>query len=417
MPPPISGPQRLGLLPAALLITGCVSTPKPQLSHSKITAPIISTAPRLAQTPRPSPPIHPTPAGASGRGSFTSSPAATATLWNHLLRYAKNVAVTGQLYQANLTDQDEAIIDGLIVKDAALRTEQEQAILYVTLMEHAVVEYEFQREAAASHSREPLGGETGEAGETKQAGETSSAEGEVSIPPHEVLGLLAKEYAVNIAHEITANPYLNHPTIYHMSLNILSYIQADQSLLTTIIDHTQSPAQAWSMLHEAIIGVGDGSVHASAGAVPPDQPIRMVTPKAARTRPARQYSVGEFSEGDRIISRAKELHSQQLYKEALAQLTEITSQSPHYTEAQNLLQRYSDDAVNQLRGEAAKLYQAQLKVLNIQTKIEFLQEGEQKLLTALREYPESKWVSKVRNNLAVIQQKLDELAQVAAEAS
>lgn len=416
MPLRIAAPQRPWLLLGAMLTAGCVSTPNPQPSRTMTTAPTVFTEPGLTYTPRPLPRTQVEPPPADRTSSLAHmpmtepSPAAISTLWNHWLRYAKNVAATGQLYQATLADHDEDLIDHLIAKDAALRTEQEQAILYIALMEHAVVEYEFQREAAAA-AADPNSPAEPEASLIPATTEVTSQS------PQEVLAFLATEYALNIAHEITHNPYLNHPTIYHMSLNVLSYIKADPSLLTAIIDHSQAPAAAWSMLHEAILTIDDGAAIASPATNPPPWRPGMAKPEAEPLPPARQYSVGEFSEGDRIISRAKDLHSQQLFKEALAQLTEITPQSPHYTEAQNLLRRYSDDAVNQLRGEAAKLYQAQLKVLNIQTKIEFLQEGEQKLLTALREYPESKWVSKVRNNLAVIQQKLDELAKVAAEAS
>ena len=346
------------------------------------------------------------------------------SLWHNLLRYAKNAAATGQLFQANLSDDAEDIIDYLISQDHSARTQQEQAILFIALLEHTIVEYEFQRETHHNLNDEAPTIPTKQSRITpptdqpadEEVNEADNAE-ITRLSPEEVLNFLAKEYHIDVVHELTTNPLLYHPAIYHLSLNVMIYVQAPEDLLATVVDHIKVPAQAWAQLHHSINQFKQPPD--SAPTQTPElnnQELVAHTDEDQNPSPAsRQYSVGEFSEGDRIIAAAKQLHSQQLFKAALAQLAEIQSPSPHYNQAQILSQRYSDDAVNQLRGEAAKLYQAQLKTKSIQTKIEYLKDSEQKLLTALREYPESKWIPKVRNNLAVIQQKLDDLTQLTTE--
>ena len=433
----------------AMTMTGCMSTAKLRSLTTTVTAqPANSTQTEQLNSVESSP-SSPQPENDNAITAITMDefdeldnfdiPAATAvstlhpqaptmaqieSLWHNLLRYAKNAAATGQLFQANLSDDAEDIIDYLISQDHSARTQQEQAILFIALLEHTIVEYEFQRETHHNLNDEAPTAPTKQSRITtstdQPADEEEKEEDDAEITrlsPEEVLNFLAEEYHIDVVHELTTNPLLYHPAIYHLSLNVMIYVQAPEDLLATVVDHIKVPAQAWAQLHHSI-----NQFKQPPDSVPTQTPElnnqELVDHSDAdqNSSPAsRQYSVGEFSEGDRIIAAAKQLHSQQLFKAALAQLAEIQSPSPHYNQAQILSQRYSDDAVNQLRGEAAKLYQAQLKTKSIQTKIEYLRDSEQKLLTALREYPESKWIPKVRNNLAVIQQKLDDLTQLTTE--
>lgn len=319
-------------------------------------------------------------------------------LWTSLLRYAKNVASTGQIYQASLSDKDEQLIDYLIAQDPGARTSKENAILFLALMEHAVVEYEYQRDAELEKAGSPQKKEKG-----------SSAV--LVLKPEEVLMFLATEYNIQLMREIQKNRYLEDPSIYHMTFIIMHYVKAPTALRVSFSTYVGDMAKSWSRLYDTLVEYEDsddftvsseGSAQESIG-----QALQDLGDKQARPK---RYSAGEFAEGDRILREARLLHSKKLYKEAIEQLEEIEDSSPHFGEAKLLAIRYSDDAVNQLRKEAAQLYQAQLKVLSIQTKIEYLQDSEKKLVQALTDYPDSKWTSKVRGNLAVIQKRLDELS-------
>ena len=323
-------------------------------------------------------------------------------LWTSLLRYAKNVASTGQIYQASLSDKDEQLIDYLIAQDPKARTPKENAILFLALMEHAVVEYEYQRDAELEKASSP---------EKKEDGSV------LVLKPEEVLMFLAAEYNIQLMREIQRNRYLEDPSIYHMTFIIIHYVKAPPALRVSFSTYVGDMAKSWSRLYDTLVQYEDnddftvsseGSAQESIGEALQDLSDKQASPK--------RYSAGEFAEGDRILREARLLHSKKLYKDAIEQLEEIEESSPHFGEAKLLAIRYSDDAVNQLRKEAAQLYQAQLKVLSIQTKIEYLQDSEKKLVQALTDYPNSKWTSKVRGNLAVIQKRLEELSlQVGAQ--
>lgn len=422
-----------------LFLTACVSTSKPSSLHSQMTDTGVSSTQTTNTTPSSvdhsnsmaldlgsSDPnqsaFYSNSASVHSTQDDTPSTNKLDVLWKSLLRYAKNVSYTAQMYQANLSDADEALIDKLISLHSQSRTQKQQAILFVALMEHAVVEYEYQREAQATQSsdvalsKQPAKppDHTTNSSTKKEFKSSQDSPQESQLKPEEVLNFLATEYSINIIKELTSNPYLMDPEIYHLSLHVMHYVQAPQELQSALMAHIKTPAKAWAALYDSVLNLSESDplTNLSTPADSSHESITKAIDDLNQQNASRRYSVGEFSEGDRIMAEAKQLHGQKQYRQALDLIAEIKPSSPHYNAAQNLSHRFADDAVNQLRGEAAKLYQAQLKILSIQTKIEYLTKSEKKLLTALREYPESKWISKVRNNLAVIQQKLEDLSKV-----
>ncbi|MCY4380578.1 MAG: hypothetical protein OXC40_03295 [Proteobacteria bacterium] len=325
------------------------------------------------------------------------------SLWQRLLRYAQNVTSTGQLFQANLSDGDEEIIDHLISIDPLQRKAKEQAILFLALMEHSVVEYNYQTKS--QQEKEEL-----EALAKEDEDDHSSEE--IVIEGKEVLPLLMKEYRIKLGNELQNNSLLQHPTIFHMVFLTLHHVEAPQTFISSFVNHHKAKAEAWSAYYATILkfeGADDITQEdqSSEAYTSVTESINQLNDTDSRDT---NFTSGEFAESDRLLSEAKRLHSRKLFPEALRTLAEIPKRSPHYDQAQKLTLVFSDDAVNHLRKKASELYQAHLNVNSLEKKIDYLDQSEEKLLRALNTYPTSiKWEGKLRKNLTAVQNRREKL--------
>ena len=322
-------------------------------------------------------------------------------LYDSLSRYAHNVAATGRAYQANLNKKDEIILEFLLDQDPSSRTSKERAVLFIALLEHGVVEYDHL-------IRNP---------------EQGSAE---EIP--QILIKLAGDYGIRIYDEIKRNSYLDSPAVYHMSVVILKHVDVADSLSLPIFNFIKDRAKQWYSLYETINLLvsesdTDGNI-ASDSDEDIDESFEQGISEALGTNAASsyqsqtndvnqnqqaQFSVGQSQEDESLIAEAKVLYDKKMFAESLEILNSITSSSLLYPTAQDLIKKYSDDAVNDLRRLAAGSYQNYLRVNSRNKKLDYLIKAENNLLTALSTYPDSKWIAKVKNNLAIIQQRKEQL--------
>lgn len=312
------------------------------------------------------------------------------SLRKNLFRYVKNMVATKRVFQANLSLRDEEIIEHLMEQDAEARSALERAVLFIALLEHTVVEYDHL--VSTSSQGEPEGGA--------------------------LLSQLSRDYGINVLRELKTNGILHHPVIYHMAFLVLHHVSASPRLITAVVHYLRRFSQAWVALHESMEEMEqreEGPRHQADPELSAQESITAAIEQQNALQEGRSYSMADFAEGDELISRARELHSQNRYREALEKLMQIPGDSPHAPAAKELTERYANDAVEELRQQAAQLFQDHLKVNSLEKKISFLVEAEEKLQQAIAVYPGSRWERKVQNNLAVIQKRLEEYQRMQAE--
>ena len=306
-------------------------------------------------------------------------------LYQSLMRFARNVVATGRAYQANLNSSDERVLEYLLDQDSSSRTSKELAVLYIALLEHGIVEYDHLQ-------RNP-----------------DQAEG---IDTSQLLIKLAGDYGIRIYHELKRNSYLHSPAVYHMTVLVIKHVNAAKSLALPLYSYIRVQAKEWYELHAAVEDIlgGDSDL---------DQQVtnssnsfeEAIGQVLADTDPQEnptlsEFSLGQSEESEQLIAEAKRYHSEKQYAQAIQSLLLVKQDSLQYNSAQQMIIKFSDDAVNELRKLAASSFQNYLRVNSRQKKLEYLTTAEKHLLDAISSYPDSKWLPKVRSNLGIIQERI-----------
>ncbi|MCY4444378.1 MAG: hypothetical protein OXC44_06230 [Proteobacteria bacterium] len=306
-------------------------------------------------------------------------------LWKSLLRYGRNIVATGRIFTANVSVKQEQIIEYLMDQDPDSRTDKEKAILFLALLEHAVVEFEHLLQ------------------------NRSKDEGVTDEESAELLSDLAKEYRLNLVYELKNNRILFHPTIFHVTLLVLMYVGAKDSTILSVVSFVKPKSRLWTGLDRLIESYDSAGEDSEQFSSPVSVPAVLPEVNTLQEKPQQEYSAGVFAEGDKLIRQAKDLYVKEEYKKAVALLEGIPQSSPHFGSARSLAAQYSDAAVSELRKEAAQLFQNHVRVNSLQRKITYLRDAEKKLQEAMASYPTSRWLNRVQGNLEVIQAKLETL--------
>lgn len=313
-------------------------------------------------------------------------------LRKNLFRYVKNMVATKRAFGANLSTRDEEIIEFLMEQDLAARTPLERAVLFIALLEHAVVEYDHLV--------------------------TNAREG-VVVDGGGLFAELSRDYGIDVLPELKRNAILHHPVIYHMSFLVMHHVSVYPQLLNDYEIYLSRYAKAWVALHESMESqraVEEQSIKVDPGASTHENISAAIERQNERYQES-GMSMGELAEGEELIAQAAEFHSQNMFREALEQLAQIPPGSAHYPSAQELTEQYSGDAVEELRQKAAQLFQDHLRVNSLDKKMAYLTQAREYLREAIADYPGTKWQRRIQDNLMAIQQRLEEYERMKAQAS
>ena len=320
-----------------------------------------------------------------------------------LHRYAKKVNLDQKAQPATLGFQHEEIIQTLAGIEDSERSSLAKSVLTLAIIEKSVYSYIQSKE----DSKEESYRNTSESEKTSQAMPTDQPEEEVELfsednPEIENLDILVKNYDINITEVLTKNRLLAFPYIHNFILISLKSMIVSNDLKEEIEAAIKTVATPWVEIYrrlapEAFRILDDDNPEII------DQAEKKSIPTIKQAIP---FFAGDITEGEDQLNKARKLANKHLYSEAISSLQAIAEDSPFMSTKKEMIKRYSNLAVKDLRRKAAQSFQNAIPAPGLDAKLGYLKEAEGHLIDALEEYPDADQLVKVRENLTIIQKRI-----------
>ena len=316
-----------------------------------------------------------------------------------LHRYAKKVTLEGKAQPAVLGYQHEELIQTLAGVGQDDRTSLMNSILSLVVVEKAVYSYLAQQSSEYDSSNRY---------DQTEETQTNQNPGEEGIDPQEPdvelfsddqqderesLDILVQDFDIDIPNTLRKNRLLAFPYIHSYMLISLENMETSEELKSDIKDAIKDVATPWVDIYRQLAPEEFDNMNAP---VSDDKPLP-ATPKDAVKAPI-PFLAGDFAEGEDQLTKAKSLANKHLYREAISVLKAIDEDSPYYGAKNEMIKKYSSQAVKSLRRKAAQSFQSAIPAPGLETKLGYLKEAESYLIDAIEDYPDADQIDKVREN-------------------
>ena len=333
----------------------------------------------------------------------------------HMLlhRYAKKVTLEGKAQPAVLGYQHEELIQTLAGVSQDDRTSLMNSILSLVVVEKAVYSHlarqspEFDTSTRYDQVREENEAEASSV-TTEEGDIPNEMEDEVELfsddqaEPQESLDVLVKDYDIDIPNTLRKNRLLAFPYIHSYMLISLQSMDTSEDLKFDIQDAIKDVATPWVDIYREIAPEEFQNLNA-----PVSQENKAIPTQKNAVKAPIPFFAGDFAEGEDQLTKAKSLASKHLYREAISVLKAIDEDSPYYSTKNEMIKKYSSQAVKSLRRKAAQSFQSAIPAPGLETKLGYLKEAESYLIDAIEDYPDANQIDKVRENLVVIQKRIE----------
>lgn len=343
----------------------------------------------------------------------------------HMLlhRYAKKVNLEKRAQPAELGFQHEEIIQTLAGLEDTERTSLVKSVLTLAVIEKSVYSFLQAKDPslATTYRTQPVQEEASEAADSPES--ESKAEDPMTEKPVELfegaveseeidnLDILVNNFDVNIADTLRKNRLLAFPYIHNFILISLDNMIVSDGLKEDIIESIKDVSTPWVEIYKTIAPeefktISSASNEEESSAEPAEKTIK----------PAITFLAGDFADGEDHLNKAKKLANKHQYSEAISILETINEDSPYFNTKKEMIKKYSNLAVKSLRRKAAQSFQSAIPAPSLDAKLNYLKEAETHLKDAIEEYPEADQLEKVKENLSIIQKRINVIeAQIDSE--
>lgn len=306
-----------------------------------------------------------------------------------LHKYAKSFNYDSKVKLSNLGFQHEEIIQTLAGFETSDRSNLVKSVLLLSVFEKAVES--FLNSNNQFHVQK----------------ETESLEAPIELfegnnEPTETLDSLARDFELDIPIILKENRLLAFPYIHNFILISLENMKVSEALSQEVRQAVLDVSTPWFAIYKKL--VPENFTREEDSGISGE--IETPTDEVESIKPPISYFPGEFAEGEDTLNDAKKLANKHLYSEAISKLKSIDEDSPYSTAKLEMIKKYSNQAVKQLRRKAAQSFQSAIPTPDLEAKLDYLKAAETYLRDAIEDFPDADQLEKVRANLSMIQKRI-----------
>lgn len=334
------------------------------------------------------------------------------TLHMLLHQYAQKVDQDKRSRPAKFQGQSSKTLSAVEQIPVENRSTLDNSILFLAVIEKAVYSFEQFREDIDPTSAE-IASPNAYPSNPQNTEPKSFEDQQVDLFKSRNVGLetlddLSKTYRIDLPDILATSKLLSFPYVHRFLLLSLENMSLSDTLKLSLFTSIKTVSEPW---HNIYVSLSEGSFDekiAPDDNFQPSDAAAQDKPKDA-VQPAIDFLGGDFAEGEDHLKQAKSLAAKLLYSEAIEALRNIEDDSPYSNTRDEMIKKYSNMAVKNLRRRAAQAFQSSIPAPEISAKLEYLREAEEQLTTAYEDYPEADQLEKVKENLGVIQNRINSL--------
>lgn len=224
--------------------------------------------------------------------------------------------------------------------------------------------------------------------------------------PNDSLDAVSENLAISVPENLRNQKLLQFPYVCEFIKLSLAKSNVSDELKGEILAAIREIAEPWYNLYVSLDrGLEEG--------FPSDRIDQQPSPyePPMQSEPAVAFQGGDFADAEDRVKKAERLANKKLHADAIKLLDQISGQSPYAPTRDQLIVKYSNEAVKDLRRKAARAFQNSQPVTNVSVKLDYLREAEEYLIRAYEDFPKANQLDKVRENLSVIQERIANLEE------